>query len=240
MSGFRMLNIDRIKGELSVGLTELAKAFDPVAVVLWLRTVRASYQIEGYPMQFNAETEQYLSCAGPDVLMAMTTISLPGIQLIQSICSACASQERNDFDYNLELIVQVLVRAKSIAVFKDKLKFVYTVRKPHPEALTLIMTIRSDVYGTFGLEAGLLVTNALVAAIKRERKIAVYVLNPPVPEGFDRGALRPAPRYESFYDSDARRIFIEYVLKLSVDEIKASLNMIKAVVAHYLFLEITN
>mgnify|MGYP003466003900 FL=1 len=238
MSGFRTLTIKRIKNTLYLGLTEATKTFDPVAVALWLRTVQASYQMEECPMQFDMDTEAFLDGAGVDVMVEMSTISVPGIQLIQWICSACTSQERNDFDYNLELIAQVLVRAKALAVCRDKLKFVYTVRKPHPDALTLVMTLRSDVYRTFGLKAGLVVTNALTKAIQRERKLAVYVPNPPVPEGFDRTALIPAAQYESFYDSDARRIFVEYVLKLSVDEIKASLNIIKAVVDHYQHLEL--
>jgi hypothetical protein len=237
MSGFRMLKITRIKNTLWVGLTDASKAFDPIAVVLWLRTVQASYQIDGCTLQFEQATEEFLASAGADVLMAMTTISFPGIQLIQWICSACSSQERNDFDYNLELIVQVLVRAKAIAVCKEKLKFVYTLRKP-PQAPTLIMTLRSDVYRTFGLQAGLLVTNALVAAIKRERQLSVYVLNPPVPQGFDRAALRPAPKFASHYDSDTLRIFCQYVLKMSTAEIKAGLNLIKAVRNHYLELEL--
>jgi hypothetical protein len=190
-------------------------------------------------MQFEADTAEFLATSGADVLMAMASISPPGIQLIQWICSACASQERNDFDYNLELISQVLVRAKAVAVCTDKLKYVYTLRKP-PQALTLVMTLRSgsDVYRSFGLEAGLLVTNALVAAIKRERQLAVYVLNPPLPEGFDRAASRPGAKFDSHYDADAIRIFCQYVLKMSSDEIKANLNLIKAVSDHYLHLEL--
>lgn len=238
MSGFRMLTIKRVKNTLWVGLTGATKTFNSVAVALWLRTVQASYMIEECPMQFDADTEAFLAGAGADVMMEMNTISVPGIQLIQWICSACTSQERNDFDYNLELIAQVLVRAKAIEVCKDKLKFVYTVRKPHQDALTLIMKLRSDVHRTFGLQAGLLVTNAIVAAIKRERQLAVYVLNPPVPEGFDRAALRPAPKFDSHYDADALRIFSQYVLKMSTDEIKSGLNLIKAVREHYLHLEL--
>lgn len=239
MSGFRMLKINRIKNTLWVGLTDASKAFDPVAVVLWLRTVQSSYEMERCSMQFEADTEAFLANHGTDVLMAMTTIALPGIQLLQWICAACTSQERNDFDYNLELVAQALVRAKAIAVCKDKLKFVYTLRRP-PQALTLIMTLRSgsDVYRSFGLEAGLLVTNALVAAIKRERQLAVYVLNPPLPEGFDRADSRPAAKFDSHYDADAIRIFCQYVLKMSTDEIKTGLNLIKAVRDHYLQLEL--
>ncbi|WP_274644640.1 hypothetical protein [Pseudomonas serbica] len=233
-----MLTVKRIKGTVQVGFTDLATTYDPVAQVLWLRTVHASYQIDGCPMQFEQETEEFLRNAGADVLLAMATISLPGQQLIQWVCSACTSQERNDFDYNLELIAQVLARARAIEVCNEKLKFVYTVRKPNPDALTLIMALRSDVYRTFGLQAGLLVTNALVAAIKRERQLAVYVLNPPVPDGFDRAALRPAAKFDSHYDADALRIFCQYVLKMSTDEIKASLNLIKSVSEHYRHLEL--
>jgi hypothetical protein len=238
MSGFRMLTVKRIKGTVQVGFTDLATTYDPVAQVLWLRTVHASYQIDGCPMQFDQATQEFLTNAGAGVLLAMATISLPGQQLIQWVCSACTSQERNDFDYNLELIAQVLARARAIDVCKEKLKFVYTVRKPRPDAVTLIMTLRSDVYRTFGLQAGLLVTNALVAAIKRERQLVVYVLNPPVPDGFDRAALRPAAKFDSHYDADALRIFINHVLRMSSDEIKASLNLIKAVRDHYLHLEL--
>lgn len=238
MSVFRMLNIARIRGGLSVGLTDLAKTFDPVAVVLWLRTVQDSYRIDGSKMSFDEPTRMFLIDAGAGALETITAMSEPGRLLLEVVGKACGMPVKSDFDENLELIARTLVQAKAIQAHKGKLKLVYTVRKPRGDSPTLIVTLRSDVHGSFGLEAGLLVTNALLAALRRERSLAVYLMNPPIPEGFDRSALRPAPRYESWLENEALRIFIDHVLKLSTDEIKANLELIKAVRDHYRAVEL--
>lgn len=233
MSGFRMLNIDRIKGELCVGLSEQVKTFDPVAVLLWLRTVQDFYRNDGCKMSFDEPTRLFLIDAGAGAMDSITAMSEPGRLLLEVVGKALSMPARDDFDENLELIAQVLARAKTLQAHKGKLKLVYTVRRPPGDGLTLIVSLRSDVYGSFGLEAGLLVTNALLAALKRERQRGVYLLNPPVPEGFDRSALRPGPRYDNWLDGDALRIFIDHVLKLNTEEIKANLKLIKAVRDHY-------
>lgn len=234
MSGFRMLNIVRTKGRLFVGLSEHAKTFDPVALVLWLRTVEDCYRNEGCKMSFDDQTRMFLIDAGAGALNTITAMSEAGRMLMEAVGKACSMPARGDFDQNLELIAQALARAKVVVDFKGKLKLYYTVRKPRGDGLTLIVTLRSEVYGSFGLEAGLLVTNALLAALRRERNRAVYLVNPPLPEWLDRSAMRPTPRYENWLDSDTLRIFIDHVLKLSTEEIQKNLKAIKAVRDHYL------
>lgn len=238
MAGLQMLDIDRKQSALSVGITKLAKTFDPVAVVLWLRTVQDCHHNNGYKMSFDEPTRMFLIGASARAIGAMSAMSEPGRLLLEVVIKACSMPARGDFDENLELINKTLVQAKVIEAHKGKLKLVYTMRRPPGERRILILSLRSNVYGAFGLKAGLLVTNALLSALKRERNREVFLDNPPVPKVFDPIALRSAPRYESWIDSEALDIFNTHVLQLSVDEIQANLKLIKAVRDHYIHLEL--
>lgn len=230
MSGFQMLNIDRVRGTLTVGLTDTAKSFDPMAVVLWLRTVQDSYQKNGCKMSFDAETKMFLINAGAGALETIATMSEPGRLLLEVITKACSMPAKVDFDENLELISLVLGHARSIRESRDKPKLRYSIRKTRSQnSTTLIVTLRSDVHGSFGLEAGLLVTSALVAALERERKKQIYVINPPIPDDTPRGSKRPVEKFSNYLDWHAKQIFVDHVLRLTTEELQGSLGSIKAV-----------
>lgn len=228
---FKYLDLKRLRGgTMQLGLKPATlKTFKPEIICLWLVTTTKHYRNCGFPAVLSNDAARFLAENEHAAQKLLRSLGPAGGLLMEAILHACEMPTTHGFDESLDMIEAMVGHSTNIAALPvPKHTILFTTRKHRDSQLDRLMTVKGDVLGDLGFESACLALSVLKAAVSRELKVRISIVNFHELMGADSGLSRLSPDFDDFCNFRAYRFLIDYLCKnIELDRARKSIGIIK-------------
>lgn len=228
---FKYLDLKRLRNDtMQLGLTPAAREnFDPAVLCLWLQTTQKHYRNCCFPAVLSTEAERFVVDNEKASQKLLKDLGPAGGLLMEAILHACEMPTTHGFDESLEMIAVMVnhsIKISALPIPKHAIKF--SVRKHRDSPYDRLMTVRTDVLAELGFEGACLALSVLRAAVARDLKVRISIVNYHDLMGENAGLSRLAPAFDDFSTYRAYRFLIDYLCKdIDLERARKSIGIIK-------------